>query len=138
MKLPIIPPQAKLIALGLLLATIAGLAWYVKDTIDENAKLKAEMKTALDRITKAEDANARQDETFLKRDELHTILRNGVADVTVRIQQEKTRDPETAAVLGTRLPDGLRRAILHPTGPAAQREGAAGGNEDRGQAPIQP
>lgn len=133
----IVPGWAKWLGVLLLLVgTLIGLGYYLSSTISENKQLKSEMKAFNDRLLKAEDANVRQDNAFVKRDELHTENRNGVADVTVRIQQEKARDSETAAVLGTRLPDGLRKAILGPTGPAAEREGSPGTNPDRGGTPI--
>ena len=129
----IIPWWIKWVALGLLVATLVGMGYYIKGVIAENETLTAQMAAAIERIDKAEATNKRQDETFLKRDELHTATRDSVSDVTVRIQQESARDPTTRTFLVSPLPDGLRNAIREADAArvAAQRPGVDSGNKDR-------
>lgn len=137
-KLPKIIPwwvHAIVIALILLALFIGG--YKLKGVLEENKDLKAQQKTMLDRIERAEAANKRQDQVFMRRDEQQNEVRSGVADVTVRIKQEKANDPTTRAVLTTRLPDGLRRALRQaPAGTAAERAGVDRGDEDRGAARV--
>jgi hypothetical protein len=128
----IIPGWVKWVALAALVATLMGFGYYIKGVIAENEVLTKQMDAAIKRIDTAEADNKRQDEMFAQRDAAHTEVRDGIADVTVRIQQESSRDPNTRAVLATRLPDGLRNAIREAAAArsAAQRESVDSGNQD--------
>lgn len=128
----IIPGWIKWAALGLLVITLMGFGYYIKGVIAENELLTAQMSAAIKRINKAEATNKRQDETFARRDELQNESRDNAQDITVRINQESARDPNTRTTLATGLPDGLRRAIREAAAArsATQRKSTDSGNKD--------
>jgi hypothetical protein len=123
----------KWIGLGALVIVLIGFGWYIKGTIEENKRLKAAQEQIIKRLAKEEQKNARQDELFAERDEKQNAVRAGVADVTVRIKQEESRDPPTASFNDTVLPAGLRRAVLEAAArrTSAKREGVDSGDKDR-------
>jgi hypothetical protein len=124
MKIPIIPPWVKLVGILAVVLAIAASGWYIKGIIADNKQMKSDLKDFKDALTIEQDKNAKQDQIFVKRDELHQDIRNGVADVTVRIKQEATNDPKTRSFNDTVLPDCLRRAIIEANAAAAQCKGA--------------
>ncbi len=88
----------------------------------------AEFKTALEQ---EQSKNRLQDRIFLRRDELKQDVRDGIADVTVRIKQEAANDPSTRSFTSTVLPRGLRDAILKANAATAERASANGSNTNR-------
>lgn len=130
----IIPPWVKWAVLAAIMAALVAGGYYIKSIMAQNVELRNQQTAMLDRIDKAEKANARQDAVFVKRDELQNTERNNVADVTVRIKQEAANDPPTRSFLTSTLPGGLRRAILQADAAraAAEHPSVDSANADRG------
>lgn len=118
--------QIKLGVLAILIVSIAWCGWYVRDLRADNAVLKNAQESMLARMKDAERDIGRLDDTLAKRDEINAGIRDGIADITVRIKQEKANDPPLRAYLDTRIPDGLRK----PYREAAARATAISQNAD--------
>lgn len=129
----IVPLWAKAVAALAVVGAIAGGGYYIKDLQADNKELRKQMNAAIDRIKTAEDDNKRQDQIFLRRDELHEGERDSVADVTVRIKQEASKDENTRTTGNTRIPDGMRRAVIEAATAraATERKSTDGTDKDR-------
>ncbi|MES2704854.1 MAG: hypothetical protein V4649_19620 [Bacteroidota bacterium] len=127
----LIPLWVKATVLAGIVGSLVAGGYYLKGVIAENKQMKedlAEFKTALEQ---EQSKNRLQDRIFLRRDELKQDVRDGIADVTVRIKQEAANDPSTRSFTSTVLPRGLRDAILKANAATAERASANGSNTNR-------